>query len=902
MEFTPEQRAAIATPGHLVVAAGAGSGKTRVLVERYLRLVDEVAAAAAPGDDPFAAVLAVTFTEKAAREMRDRVRRAAAARPGPAGQAYAAAAEAARIGTIHSFCAELLRAQPAESGLDPRFAILDEVEAGALVADAVEEALRSAVEGGADLAALLEEFAPAELAEALAGLLRGGGEVRAALAALPADPPALLARWQRELAAAQAEARAALLAAPAWRAAADTILALAPAAPAADRIGEQVGAIAAWLRAGGPAGPDLAAMPAVNLTGGARKAWGGEEPLAAAKGALRALREARTAAGELLDFQPDPEVEARAAAATLALAGLATAADAAYTRRKQAIDRLDFDDLERRARGLLAAHPHVRARWHRELHAVLVDEFQDTNDDQRAIIYALAGLAEGPAPTGGPAARPAPPSLFVVGDGKQSIYRFRGADVSVFRRVEEELVAWGGARVAMRASFRSHAHLVALVNSLGAGLMGRPGPLAPFEVPFEPLEAVRAAPPHPLAAELHIIPEAASAAAGREAEAAVLADRVAALVRGDEGPVVFDQGLGAWRPPTCGDIAILFRASSAFEPFEAALRARGLPFLTTAGRGYYGRNEVQDLINLLRALDDPGDELALVGALRSPLFALDDATIVALRLAGGRLWEALARARAAEAGRRPAGASAAGEGGPLVDLVAERGGPLAFAATTLAELEGLRGSVGVVELLRAALDRTGYLATISALDDGERRRANVEKLLAAARLAGTRGLRAFSDYLDGLLRAEAREGEAPLEAEGAVRLMTIHRSKGLEFPIVALPDLGRGAPADTRRWLARPAYGLAVAVRRASDDAPLPAALLLARRAEALMERAEGERLLYVALTRAQDYLLLSGPAQRKGGERWIARLAEALGHPWEAGGPPAGGPGALRVYRHDQQ
>ncbi|HMQ34277.1 MAG TPA: UvrD-helicase domain-containing protein, partial [Chloroflexaceae bacterium] len=177
MDFTADQRAAIVTPGHLVVTAGAGSGKTRVLVERYLRLVDEVAASAPPGDDPFAAVLAVTFTEKAAREMRDRVRRAAAARArlappeaAAAAQAYAAAAEAARIGTIHSFCAELLRAQPAESGLDPRFAILDEVEAGALAAASVEEALTAAATAGALPAALLEEFAPAELAEALGEL------------------------------------------------------------------------------------------------------------------------------------------------------------------------------------------------------------------------------------------------------------------------------------------------------------------------------------------------------------------------------------------------------------------------------------------------------------------------------------------------------------------------------------------------------------------------------------------------------------------------------------------------------------------------------------------------------------------------------------------------------------
>jgi ATP-dependent helicase/nuclease subunit A len=189
---------------------------------------------------------------------------------------------------------------------------------------------------------------------------------------------------------------------------------------------------------------------------------------------------------------------------------------------------------------------------------------------------------------------------------------------------------------------------------------------------------------------------------------------------------------------------------------------------------------------------------------------------------------------------------------------------------------------------------------VSALEDGERRRANIEKLLAAARLSGARGLRAFSEYLAQLLRAETREGEAPLEARGAVRLMTVHRSKGLEFPIVALPDLGRGTPSRRERWLAGRTYGLAIGLREGGNDATQPAALLLARRAEAQMERAERERLLYVALTRAQDYLLLSGPAQAKGGESWIARVVAALGHPWESGGPPHGPIDALHVFRHD--
>lgn len=895
MDFTPEQRAAIETDGDLVVAAGAGSGKTRVLVERYLRLVEQVAGLDELGHDPFAAVLAITFTEKAAREMRERVRAAVEqrARSAPAGERWLweerrAAAEGARIGTIHSFCAELLRAHPAETGLDPRFAVLDEVEASLLIAECVDEALSEALGSEVSLtendtpppdvrlAPLLEELGPSELRATLAELLRHGGELRSAMRALPASSDAAQAQWQTQLAQARAEAVGELLHDVAWQAATATIIELAPVAPAADKLGAHVLSLADWLATFDAAAPDFAPVDAIDLRGGAKKLWGAAEPLAAAKAALRSLRELYRAAAELLAFAPDPEIEARAAATSLALGGLAERADAVYGRRKAALDRLDFDDLERRARALLEQHPTARARWRAELRAVLVDEFQDTNDDQRALIYALVGRAgqhTAPEAVGAP-------SLFVVGDGKQSIYRFRGADVGVFRRVEAEIVAWGGQRVAMNRSFRSHPPLVAWVNQISDEVFRRAGPLSAFEVPFEALLADRPAPTHTLSAELHVVDAAGTAAQRRAGEAVLLAERIDALIAGAAGPIVYDRGERAWRAPRPSDIALLFQASSAFEPFEAALRARGLPFLTTAGRGYYGRKEVQDLVHLLHALDDPSDELALVGVLRSPLFALDDAAIVALRLANRRsIWDALM------------------ENAPL----AVNTPAVSFAREVLSELAASRGRTTVVELLRAALARTGYLATVSALPDGERRRVNVEKLLAAARLSGGRGLRAFSEYLELLLRVEAREGEAPLEAQGSLRLMTVHRSKGLEFPVVVLPDLGRSPPAARERWLAHRAYGLALRVRDPADEGRLSTAFLLAQRAERRAERAERDRLLYVALTRAQDYLLLSGPAQQSGGENWLSRVAAALGHAWEQGGPPAGSLGALQVFRHDQ-
>jgi ATP-dependent helicase/nuclease subunit A len=213
---------------------------------------------------------------------------------------------------------------------------------------------------------------------------------------------------------------------------------------------------------------------------------------------------------------------------------------------------------------------------------------------------------------------------------------------------------------------------------------------------------------------------------------------------------------------------------------------------------------------------------------------------------------------------------------------------LHFAFRILHSLLALRGRVPTVDLLRAALRDTGYLATISGLRDGERRRVNVEKLLEAARQAGAAGLAMFGAYLEDMLRLEAREGEAPLEGSGAVRLMTVHRSKGLEFPIVALPDAAREAPPQRDAWLARRDHGLALKLRDGAEWVQ-PAAYQVALAAEQRMERAERERLAYVALTRAQDHLILAGAARESSGDDWLSWLLAALGWRWEEGGPPAG-------------
>jgi ATP-dependent helicase/nuclease subunit A len=941
MNFTPQQHAAISLDGNLVVTAGAGSGKTRVLVERYLRLLANIPlshttpeATSPPFAGDIASLLAITFTDKAAREMRDRVRATVEkqARTAPLSERMVweerrASVESARIGTIHSFCAMLLRDHPAETNLDPCFTTLDEVESLLLLTECVDDILSASLQ---EQFTLFTEFSPEELHTMLLEMVRGGSGVRDALAALPSSGDALQAMWRSRLVQVQAMVVEDMVNTPAWRHAATALASLAVNAPTQDRIGEQVSNLANWLSTTQFTSegetwqmPDFTPLQSLDLRGGSKKNWGSAEDLAQAKDALRMVRDTYRAYATLLTLVPDEELEARAARSVLELATLYTRASEHYAMRKRQQDALDFDDLIHTTRHLLENHPAVRSRWQAELRSVLVDEFQDTDEDQRAIIYALtemgtsAAFAAESLPVAAHVAdndHPAP-SLFVVGDGKQSIYRFRGADVSVFRSVQQDIVANGGEAVSLSTSFRTHPALLEWINKTTAAIFARTRPLQPYETVFEPLQPFRPAAPHQRCVELHIIVGgqerteevgAEGQADGaqeqetpdrREREAQVIAGRIKALVSGAEGELVYDVHEQRWRVPKYGDFALLFRASTAFEHYEHAFRETGIPYLTTAGRGYYGRKEVQDLINLLYVLNDPMDELSLVGVLRSSLFALDDATIIRLRFANPRsLWDALMMSEQLELAACPADTTDEERSSVAVPS------PLAFARETLRELSAIRGKMTVVELLRAALEKTGYLATISGLYDGDRRRVNVEKLIEAARKSAQAGLSDFSLYLERLLQMEPREGEAPLEAEGVVRLMTVHRSKGLEFPVVVLPDLARRPPPPREKWIARSASGVAVRLRSQTGEWQKPLAYHLAEYEEQRMEQAERERLLYVALTRAQDYLLLSGPAAQKSTNDWFSSIMTALGSPWEEGGPVPGSSGVLQVWWHAEQ
>jgi ATP-dependent helicase/nuclease subunit A len=766
--LTPEQeQAAARRTGPLLLAAGAGSGKTSVLVERFVRAVCEDGIA--PGR-----ILAITFTERAAGELRARIR----ARLLELGERQAARdTEGAPIGTFHGFCARLLRihalAGGPTAGLDPDFAILDETAAGRLAQLAFRRVL----------AALLAEDRPAERRTEAVDLVAAYG---------------------------------------------------------ADRLRAMVLRVYAEQRSRGVNAP---ALPSAVLAGDGIP---GSTPSAVPAPATPPPSDD--------DGAPAPgDDDGRALRACALLDETLRGFGREYTELKRARGALDFDDLELCARELLAEHESVRAAWSERLELLMVDEFQDTNRRQLAL---LELLERG--------------NLFTVGDELQSIYGFRHAEVELFR-VRRRALAAQGAALALARSFRARPPLIAAVNTVfGARLEDAYTPLqaaredAGDEPPIELLLTDRRGwEESPRAPQ--IAGELPPAPLWRQAEARLLAQRVAELV---------DRGEAA-----AGDVAVLLRAAGDLPVYERALQEHGLRTLAAVG-SFWGHQQVEDLLAWLRALANPLDELALYATLASPLVGVssDGLALLALqaRAEGIGAWAALRR----------------GDGELYSDAVrlsdADRERLRRFTETFAGERRAAP-ALGVAELLLRALALSGYERHVLSLSWGERRLANIHKLLRLARrfeAAEGRGLRGFLDHVAHRgAYAQGAEPEAPTGGAepDAVRLMTIHAAKGLEFEVVCVADLGRSSRVLAPDLLL---HGERVGLRLLGLDGSEPVACLHyeeLREERLRAEAAEEERIVYVAMTRARERLLLSGavdferwPAVRAGGPP-IAWLAPAL-------------------------
>ncbi|MGI8420681.1 MAG: UvrD-helicase domain-containing protein, partial [Gaiellaceae bacterium] len=760
----PEQAAAIAARGLVFVSAGAGTGKTTVLVERFVEAVCE------RGLD-VDSILVITYTERAAGELRGRIR----ARLGELGRHdLARRLDGAWISTIHGFCLRLLKAYPFVAGLDPRFRVLDDAQGRVIRGEAFGQTLAAFCAGGEEeRLQLLATYGTAGLRRMLTGVyetLRSAGRP---LTLGLGERPALAERLEeaREAARCLAEDGSA------------TELARANAG----RLQE--------LLAGDPRPDKLLDLAPLRARG--ERATSYEE-------ARRALEQA--ALDELAARDRD--------LLQLLLTGFAEA----YATAKEREAALDFEDLQLAARDLLRDDAGTREREQLRFRALMVDEFQDTNRLQCDLVDLLSG---------GPLER----ERFFVGDEFQSIYGFRHADVGVFR----ERRAQAETLLSLTRNYRSRPEVLAAVNFLFGDDFGDE---------FQPLAASGEFPDpvfgHPV--ELLVADNASFEGTGlhwRRGEARRIATRVRELVeRGDASP---------------GEIVLLFAAGTDAEVYEEELRAAGLPTYRATGRGYFGQQQVVDLLAYLRLLHNRYDDEALATVLASPFVGLSNDALVLLRRSAGRrpLFSGLERAV-------PAGYDARDE--RLVKAFRQHYERLT-AASARRSLERL------CEQIVADHD---YDLAVLAQWDGRRRYANMRKL---ARLA-----RSFEELrgpdIEGFVRLVREqeavgtgERDAVAEEEGAnaVRLLTIHAAKGLEFKVVVVADAGRdrAAPqADEILALSDGRFGFRV-VDPASGDRRPAFGYEEVRERQKQEERAERLRPYYVAMTRAIDRLIVSGALDR---------------------------------------
>ncbi|HUJ27436.1 MAG TPA: UvrD-helicase domain-containing protein [Myxococcales bacterium] len=769
----------------LVLQAGAGTGKTHSLVELCVELLR--------GGLTPARLCAVTFTEKAAAELKGRLRARVDELAADAfWQAVRRDLGQAQVGTIHSLCGQVLRRHAAAAGIDPQFGQLDEAQGARMLREACESTSLKALEGalGPELQAAARRLCAemglrkrgefdSGLADELALLLGKLGE-KGRLPPPQAEPLDDVVESRRALVAAMQEWREA-----ARRNSAKAAYSVPPFDPA-------------WLDQ--PPGRLAQSWPQLR----AASPWKAR--------ATGALADAINSAREAWEAALDADAGIRGAALARDLSLLAAQAMRLHRERKARAAALDFDDLTRLCRDLLTQHPAARAAERARIGALLIDEFQDTSATQLEVFELLGG-----------------DDVAIVGDRKQSIYDFRGADVAGAQRFAQGLLDRGAERRLLTESRRSQPALVKFGNLLFAKSLAAEE--QPFDTPFtadDALTAVRPqAAPEPCAELLEV------AGAGVEAEAEMVARRIESL-------------LGTVRG---GDVAILLRRFTNLEVFRRALLRRRIPHLVHRGRGFHASREVLDLKALLHVAVDPDDTLALAAVLRSPLGLLSDGALVLL-----------AREGRLDLQRR--------EG-----LAPDDADALERVARLVASLQREVDRLGPAALLEAAIAATDYVAACAGGLQGEQAAANVDKLLSLARAAEQRGegAREFLAGLVELAEDEAREPEAAVVEERdphAVRILTVHAAKGLEFPVVFLPECATPSQqGNADRVLVEPE--LFVKVRGADGDRRWSRAGRAASDLRRDRELSQSRRLLYVAVTRARDRVVLSARPARGTQETW---------------------------------
>jgi len=817
------ERAAGDLSHSLSVEAGAGTGKTTLLVERLLSLVRS-------GQAPLDQIAAITFTEKAAGELKIRLRealeKAALTSKGRELHLLSRALsdlERAPISTIHSFCAGLLRERPIEAAIDPNFESLDEMGLDLLFQEAWDQWLRQEIEKKSP--PLRRALALGLSLDTLSSLVRQLYDNRDLVASSPYPQPLY------ELDSFYQELRSGIE--KAWQLSEKCLR------PEEDAGFQSLQALKEKIMNADPGSPErqeifLVRELAIKSQGNKRN-W---KPPAACDEQKQILKR--------LSEEHEVLKEAIRASVMAGVVDWVKGFLRFIQEEKNRLGVLDFQDLLLFSRDLLRKNKEVRRYFQERIRYLLVDEFQDTDPLQAEVIFFLA--EEGARAEKWEDVVVSLGKLFLVGDPKQSIYRFRRADIEIYARAKEKLNAGKEGLKAVQ-NFRTVPSIISWVNRVFSDLI-RPsseGSYQPAYIPLAPHSSRCETLPKPGVVLLAPPPEfnrgESSAQDAREVEARSIAALISEMVSGGstDGWQIADPKDKGPRPVRYRDIALLFPALTGIEVYEEALKAKRVPYRLEGGKEFFLRQEVRSLLCCLKALDDPADEISLVSALRSFLFGYSDEEIFLFASSGQPL-------------------------NYLQEIKEEESG-FAQAFSFLRRLHDRRNSRPISSTISELLSHSKAIEFSLLRRGGEQTAANLRKILDQARAFEKERNATYRSFVEWLyLREEegVREGEAPWseESEENVHLLTIHKAKGLEFPVVILANLAgqRNRSEDFIPLRLKGSFEISAGPFKSQGfDA--------AREQEKARREAEERRLFYVGATRARDHLVIPlFPSRRSGG------------------------------------
>lgn len=805
VQYTDEQKQAIETIDcNVAVSAGAGSGKTKVLVARFMYILEQSLAQKKPLEA--ANILAITFTRKAAGEMKTRIRQSISDKinedklNASFWRKQLQNLERAQITTIHGLCSRILRENPVEAQLDPGFTVAEDFEGQQFVKDCVARYLRQALtQENAALRRLLHIYGAASFTTQVSGLLPQLADITGRLGAGEQQD---LAQPYREF----------LAACESWKE--DLLLALKELVEQRENLTSKTSQGRKTL--------NLLAELFVQVQSELRAEKTDFTTLDNVLGGMQArgnVKELLLDIRDLCSRLRQQELVKNAIPVVQDWQAVLQELEEYISQQKAQLELLSFDDLELQALELLQSNEQVRRKYHERFRYIMVDEFQDTNERQRQLIYLLCGNSmtelEGS-------------KLFIVGDAKQSIYRFRGAEVRVFAEVQRELAKRGGSLLKLSKNFRSIKGVLTACNIAFRELLGED---TSRDVYFEALDYNKDVVIEPVLLEVGYAQE--QKPQRRRLEAAAVAQKMRELH--DNEQVAY------------GKMTVLLEAMTECAVIAAELENKNIPYVIIDGKGFYERQEVLDLLHLLTVLHNRYRSLELAGVLRSPYFGLDDATLTQLFLRGAdSLWQALQEADTA-------------------CLPAEQGARVQRARELLTQLRSYAALYALPELLAELWRVLAVEAVLSVQKHGESKLANACKLRdeATAFCAGRQAsLGEWLAQVEAVRESNAKATTANLDAEEAVQIMTIHKSKGLEFNTVFLPQLDRKGQSDTSVIKYNRQFGLGIKAPLADGALVNTAVLDDIKEFDKQREREEYVRKLYVAMTRAEERLIMSGAVE----------------------------------------